>query len=458
MGRETQKIFARINDYLKAYDPVLSLVKTLDPHAKQACQGLSLMILILSNKKTKEDILDKVIDKLGRHTSELDISHDIHRDDVELKDLVTKTYLHLYNFSIEACYYYIGPRWKRILKTVTEPPEVNVKKKADDLNEAVLNVRERCLILTQRLIAQMALELEDVKQIAKQNRNFAEDATKRADRKDLAILEPQLRHGSQAEENLKSYRDDLSRTVEQVFNNCSPLDVSDLRSTAAFKEWETNGRSSLLLVTGQTEDHDEMHCWLSPGLFAIHDHCKKREDIVLLFCCRPGPGGSSKPIQVVDLLKDLAYQVLVTKPRLLREESVKKVLPGLAGETRNTNARPSRPYDILLSLLKGRGRVWIFIDRIDNCVSGHIDLISNLAELMRGLGKGDKQDILKVFLLAASDIKTEFKLIGKGKNTRRDIQYILGDHDCQFIDQDHSAYNIGFFPEIEQNWMVDGEK
>lgn len=126
----------------------------------------------MTNKKAKEDMLNNTLEKLNGIMSELGISHDIHQNDEELETLLKKTYLHTYTFSIESSYYYILPRWKRILKTVTEPPEVKVKTAADDLEKAMGNVRARCLILTQKRIEQMDLRLQEVEKYTKETHHF----------------------------------------------------------------------------------------------------------------------------------------------------------------------------------------------------------------------------------------------------------------------------------------------
>lgn len=84
------------------------------------------------------------------------------------------TYLKMYTFSVEACYYYIQQRWKRILKIITEPPEIKVQKAADKLDLAVQEVGRRCLLLTQVTVQRMAADLEAAKRDAAQTRNLVE--------------------------------------------------------------------------------------------------------------------------------------------------------------------------------------------------------------------------------------------------------------------------------------------
>lgn len=99
----------------------------------------------------------------------------------------------------------------------------------------------------------------------------------------------------------------------------------------------------------------------------------------------------------------------------------------------------------------------MFVDRIDCCASGHDRLLTTLARLMNEVDRSEKNDSLKVFLVAASDTAAEFKLVGKGQNTRKDIRSIL-EEKCQFIDQSHSDYIVGHFSETRQDWEGETER
>lgn len=263
---------------------------------------------------------------------------------------------------------------------------------------------------------------------------------------------------------MERYRNELSDIftpgLDSAFSNCYPLDVKDLRSTAAFRKWTGDIGSNLLLVSGQTEDHDGMHCWLSPALFSVYDECQKAGQLALLFCCRQATPTSAKLVKVGEVLHDMAYQVLAAHPELLRNEVIREILPreseGPPESIQSSNGAPT-PEQILLRCLRGRGRTWLFVDRIDCCASGHDRLLTTLARLMNEVDRSEKNDSLKVFLVAASDTAAEFKLVGKGQNTRKDIRSIL-EEKCQFIDQSHSDYIVGHFSETRQDWEGETER
>ena len=127
-----------------------------------------------SNKKVKEDILDETLEKISLQASELQISHDIHKDDRELEDQIRDTYHKTYVFSIQASFYYLAPRWKRVLKGFTEPPELKVKRAADELDAVIRNVRARCTILTQKRIHDIEVRLKQVEKYT-ENTNKLEE-------------------------------------------------------------------------------------------------------------------------------------------------------------------------------------------------------------------------------------------------------------------------------------------
>lgn len=52
VGRKAQGFLEKIKVYLEAYDSILSLVKSVDPQAKKACQALSVMIIVCNSEST----------------------------------------------------------------------------------------------------------------------------------------------------------------------------------------------------------------------------------------------------------------------------------------------------------------------------------------------------------------------------------------------------------------------
>lgn len=250
------------------------------------------------------------------------------------------------------------------------------------------------------------------------------------------------------------YRSDLAALFEYGFNNCPGLQVQDMVATAAFSSWVENPSSSLLLVSGETEEHQEMHCWLSPGLFSVCDARRSLGgDTVLLFCCR----GSSAfgRVGLKALLTDLIYQLLAADPTCLRDDAIRKALSA-SEEASDSRARGSSLDDIsvlksLFTKLVGkRGRVWLFIDRIDWFVNS-ASLLKTLGKVMAELDGGPGQDCLKVFALASSDAAEEFKLTGRGEEMRSELCLSLKDR-CHFIHQRQDEYQEGLFVEARQAW------
>ncbi|KAI1409024.1 hypothetical protein F5Y13DRAFT_171034 [Hypoxylon sp. FL1857] len=444
------------------------MVRSADPHAQTVCQALSVMILIAAKKKAREDILDETLKRLNWQVDKLQMSYDMHWDDALLKELVAGTYLSTYKFAVEASYYYLSPSWKRVLKAVVEPPEIKVKKAADDLEKVMHDVRVRCSILIQRRIehidakvGQIESRLQVVETHTESTHKLAEDSTRRFERKYLDALRSSVRHPGQSDDRIERYRNEMIAVFNprlnyfaSSLNGCYPLNVHHLRSTAAFQKWAGNTGSHLLLASGQTEDHQQKHCWLSSGLLEVHDECRRGGELVLLFCCRPDAYGSRKRVKIEAILRDLAYQILAAHPELLRQESIQELLPRDREGRDNHLPSMDTDYDpkrILLKLLKGRGKTWIFIDRIDCCLRGHDYLPSTLAKLMNEIEKGEGSDCLKIFLVAASDNSPEFKLFGKGEDTRKDIRDLLDDK-CHFIDQTHRDYNGLHISEARQDW------
>ncbi|CAI4213228.1 unnamed protein product [Parascedosporium putredinis] len=373
VGRKAQGILEKLSVYLTAYGELISLASSSDPIAGTACQALSMLVLI------------------NLRASEIQISHDIHRDDDDLSQLIRVTYHKTYVFSVQASYYYLAPRWRRIFRGIAEPPEVGVKNAADELDGVIRDVRARCGILTQRRIRDIEVRLIKVEKYTEDTFKLEEDSAVRSDLELLRSLERKLRHKLQDDASLRMYRSDLAALFD------------------------------LLLVSGETEEHQEMHCWLSPGLFSVCDARKSLGgDTVLLFCCR----GSSAfgRVGLKALLTDLIYQLLAADPTCLRDDAIRKALPG-SEEGSGSRARASSLDDIsvlksLFTKLVGkRGRVWLFIDRVDWFVNS-ASLLKTLGKVMAELDGGPGEDCLKVFALASSDAAEEFKLTGRGEEMR----------------------------------------
>jgi hypothetical protein len=272
-------------------------------------------------------------------------------------------------------------------------------------------------------------------------------AATRADNDLLVSLEPRMRQKNQNEGTLILYQHDLSSIFDGSLNNCPPLDVNDLKATKPYKKWLDPAHSSLLLVTGETDDHQELHCWLSQGLLDIRQDACKCGDLTFRFLCRPEAVGS-KRVKMEDLMLDLLYQVLAEEPKLLRDEHTRQILKDQI-ITPNGSCDDGKPplWSMIPRLIKGRGRVWLFIDRIDWCVGGFNRLLRALGQLMADVDAGGQEgDCLKVFLVAASDTASEFKSVGKGKELRMDLIERLGEK-CQFVHQAHGDYTQGYLPD-----------
>jgi hypothetical protein len=164
--------------------------------------------------------------------------------------------------------------------------------------------------------------------------------------KQLSVLKQELRHDSQNDRTIAHYKRNLREIFDEGFNNCYPLDINHIKLTKSYTDWKFECVSSILLVTGETEEHQEMNFWLSPALVDLSSDNIQTGDLVLQFFCRPCQCASLPKTD--DILGDLIYQLLKAKPLLLRRWSIQTILKEQKHEAAEPDIAPP-----LRSLLKG---------------------------------------------------------------------------------------------------------
>ena len=114
------------------------------------------------NKQKKEDHIDVALLVLQREFSRAKLVREIHRSD-SMKEYIARAYKLGINFTREVTIYYSRPTYRRVVKAVTKPPQLDINIKISEITEAITEIEKERATLNSLRFFQVQRRIEEVK-------------------------------------------------------------------------------------------------------------------------------------------------------------------------------------------------------------------------------------------------------------------------------------------------------
>ena len=186
---------------------------------------------------------------------------------------------------------------------------------------------------------------------------------------------------------MKEYRSLLQKYIVDD-DKRERLALEVLQNTAEYRQWMNSQDSEMLILCGRNEESTweiEDLSWLSPAAIDFAEHVQKQGTIVLHFLCQEKPLSSKTP-SGQEVISNMIYQLLNKEPGILADI---KEFNALQSQMKRRDMKKwdlSMTGDIMikaLEYLRGKGTIYLVIDRMDQFNEEESTRVDSLREVVR---------------------------------------------------------------------------
>ncbi|MCJ1230269.1 hypothetical protein MMC12_006941 [Toensbergia leucococca] len=370
-------------DLLWSYSGIVDIASTADPmYVGVAYQSLSVLFSVLASKGDLEDRIKDIIDDLKNHLPDLMIYERIYRN-AQLGRKIAAVYRGILHFCIFATKYCMAKhgyiRWLRVLSRKDDFQSVQ-----RNLQRDILPIKSQCEVLLSDTVDKLKQELHDSAQKLDNLQAGTNDKRLVQIGNLLGVKHPQ---GVDTVKSMKEYRSLLQKYIVDD-DKRERLALEVLQNTAEYRQWMNSQDSEMLILCGRNEESTweiEDLSWLSPAAIDFAEHVQKQGTIVLHFLCQEKPLSSKTP-SGQEVISNMIYQLLNKEPGILADI---KEFNALQSQMKRRDMKKwdlSMTGDIMikaLEYLRGKGTIYLVIDRMDQFNEEESTRVDSLREVVR---------------------------------------------------------------------------
>ena len=380
--------------YLDAYPGLIEIIKGADKQYGGVAYGtLATFMAVAVNKRRKETVIADTLRTLTDKFDHIKAIKTIHQTET-MRQLICEAFVESIDFMRYATDYWSMKRMKRIIKAITDPPNLMMDEKVKRVHDALIRInKERDVLDSQRLSEVQEKTNKTVKLLSKlQQQGLDANIRESQALVDASFSDPQM--------ELPRY----VQTLDDAFDNARRfnefrLDV--LQQHEPYLRWFSEKNSALLLLYGSTSHGDGEFSWLSHCLDPFVQMLHSQNQCYGVYLCKKSH--NDQVVLIASILRSWICQLIQYR----RESHTSDPwIRQLRTEANKFSGQPNN-VDLLIDLLKyiltGMSKVYLIIDRVDRVKGSTWQWLQRIVQLMKS-----SQSTIYLLLIAEASGNLDF--------------------------------------------------
>ncbi|KAI0451736.1 hypothetical protein F5B21DRAFT_527538 [Xylaria acuta] len=411
--RRVQKWLNRVSLRIRYYGNILDVLVQHHPqYVSLAWGAFKFLFMVVENNAKLLATLSKALSQIADSLPRVELSAVLYPTD-RMKEAVVKLYVHVINFLTRAKAWYEETRFRRIINSLARPAELRYDDIVEDIEKCTAEIDHLSTAGARAEQRDMHLQLRELNQAQLKIEILVTEIRKLCIETQALNSSAFLNTNSRLTDlQLNGIMDSLTKARKQdplqLLNRCQYYQMKSQGRTGRrtdpiavvsrhpkFKAWQSEQGSALIMVKGDYNTGDFVKALSTSAVRALRQH-----QLPVVWILKPPLRTSDQGISTVELIQDLAHQVLRLNLSLHTEKSL-----SLSCAKFQTAETPTQWFDLLASVIESLAVLYVVINieatdiRLIHSNDG-FSWLSSFFSLIKKLRERQAKTTLKVLLLS----------------------------------------------------------